>query len=67
MEYFESAQHWSYAKALYVSWITMTTVGYGDLVPMSRWGRALASADGFMGIVLIGVVVWLVTMSLTRK
>jgi hypothetical protein len=36
----------SYWDALYLTWITMTTVGFGDLTPKSPWGRVLASADG---------------------
>ena len=57
----------TYWDALYLTWVTMTTVGYGDIAPKSPSGRLLASADGLVGIVLIGVVLWLVTESLKRE
>jgi Ion channel len=63
----ESEKHWSYWDSLYFTWITMTTVGYGDLTPSGTCGRVLASLDGLVGIILIGAVVWLITTSLTRK
>ena len=63
----DTEKHWTYRQAVYLTWITMTTVGYGDMTPGSRWGRAIVSADAFMGIVIIGVVVWIVTTSLSRR
>jgi Ion channel len=63
----EAGKHWTYRQSVYLTWITMTTVGYGDMTPDTRWGRVIVSADAFVGIVLIGVVVWIVTTSLSRK
>eukprot|EP01012_Entosiphon_sulcatum_P013801 TRINITY_DN18994_c0_g1_i1.p2 TRINITY_DN18994_c0_g1~~TRINITY_DN18994_c0_g1_i1.p2 ORF type:complete len:454 (+),score=83.59 TRINITY_DN18994_c0_g1_i1:1845-3206(+) len=34
---------------------TMTTVGYGDLVPRTRWGKAIASVGMFVGIVFLAM------------
>jgi len=62
----EHARLGNYWNALYFTWITMTTIGYGDLTPQSFEGRLLASIDGLIGIVLFGVVVWLITHSLTH-
>lgn len=50
----------NWGDALYLMWITMATVGYGDLHPVSGWGRAIASLDALMGIILLGFVVQLV-------
>jgi hypothetical protein len=63
----EPAQVSSYCDALYFTWVTMTTIGYGDIFPKSGGGRLLASVDGLVGIILIGVVVWIVTQSLTQN
>jgi hypothetical protein len=56
----------SFGDALYLTWITMTTVGYGDIKPCTAAGRVTTSADALVGIILVGVIVWLVTQSLTR-
>lgn len=55
-----------YGDAVYLTWITMTTVGFGDAYPMTACGKVVAGVDGLVGIVLIGVVVWLVTESLKK-
>jgi potassium channel subfamily K len=57
----------SYGKAVYLTWITMTTVGYGDFVPSNTLGRVCVSVDAFVGLILIGVIVWVVTVSLTKR
>ena len=43
--------------ALYVGWVTSTTVGYGDLVPTTAITRVLAIVIAIMGIVLTGNIV----------
>ncbi|KAI4966635.1 hypothetical protein ZWY2020_037692 [Hordeum vulgare] len=40
--------------ALYFCVVTMTTVGYGDLVPSSDAGKLLASAFAFGGVAVVG-------------
>lgn len=42
--------------ALYWSFITATTVGYGDVRPASRFGRILAVIIALFGLILFGVV-----------
>jgi Ion channel len=54
----------SWWDALYFTWVTMATVGNSS--PDNAAGRAITSLDVFMGLVLIGVVVWLVTTALTQ-
>lgn len=41
----------------YFSFITLTTVGYGDFVPVSAGARFLAMAEGFAGQLYIAAVV----------
>ena len=45
------------ADCLYFSFVTATTVGYGDIVPRSIWARALASTEAMSGMLLVGAVI----------
>jgi hypothetical protein len=54
----------TYWDAVYATWIAMTTVGYGDMAPVTGLGRLIASLDAFVGLILVGSVVWLFTRSL---
>lgn len=36
--------------------MTITTVGYGDLAPLTRIGRVLTAVEGLAGIGFVGVV-----------
>ncbi|KAH9607205.1 hypothetical protein KSS87_021271 [Heliosperma pusillum] len=42
--------------ALYFCVVTMTTVGYGDLVPRSDLAKLLACVFVFMGVALVGLI-----------
>jgi nucleoside permease NupC len=48
----------------YFSFITLATVGYGDLVPALRLGRALAVLEGLMGQLYLVTVVALLVANL---
>lgn len=49
------------ADALYLSFVTLTTVGFGDLVPVGGAARALAVLEGMLGqLYLVSVVAFLV-------
>lgn len=43
----------TYANCLFFSFITMTTVGYGNLVPASGLGQALAVLEALLGQVFL--------------
>jgi voltage-gated potassium channel len=43
---------WSSFESLYWSFITATTVGYGDLRPLKRASRVLAILIAFLGLTL---------------
>ena len=47
---------WSTGEAVYFSFITGLTIGYGDIVPRQALTRALAVVIGFGGILLTGLV-----------
>ena len=52
----------------YFSFVTITTLGYGDVLPLSDRASALALLEALIGqIYLVVVVAWLVGMFVSRK
>jgi hypothetical protein len=47
---------WSVGEAVYFSFVTGLTIGYGDIVPRQTLTRVLAIVIGFGGILLTGLV-----------
>ena len=45
----------SYARMFYFSAVTITTLGYGDIVPITSLSRTLVAFESNAGIVLIGL------------
>ena len=41
---------------MYFSFVTLTTVGYGDIVPVHRVARSLATAEALTGQLYIAVL-----------
>jgi len=46
----------SFNRALYFSGITLLSIGYGDIVPVSGLGRMLAILEGFLGLILMAII-----------
>jgi voltage-gated potassium channel len=53
----------SFGEALYFSFITGLTIGYGDIVPGTVIGRITSVLLGFIGILFSGVVVGIAVQS----
>jgi voltage-gated potassium channel len=56
---------WSRFESLYWSFITATTVGYGDLRPANRGSRVIAIVIAFLGLTLTGIIIALAVWSAT--
>jgi ion channel len=48
---------WSRFDSFYWSFITATTVGYGDVRPVKRKSKILAVIIAFLGLTLTGIVI----------
>ena len=49
-------EDWGLGDALYFTFVTGLTIGYGDLTPKHGFARILALVIGFSGIVMTGIV-----------
>ena len=47
--------HEIFFESVYLSTMTITTVGYGDLVPLTRLGKLLTAVEGLAGIGFMGI------------
>jgi hypothetical protein len=45
----------TFVRTLYLSAVTITTVGYGDIVPLTDAARAAVASEAIIGIMLIGL------------
>ncbi|HEU5233539.1 MAG TPA: potassium channel family protein [Terriglobales bacterium] len=52
-----SREGWSHFESLYWSFITATTVGYGDIRPLKRRSRIFAVLIAFLGLLLTGILI----------
>jgi voltage-gated potassium channel len=52
---------------IWSAWVTMTHVGYGDVVPVSFFGRLLAAGLILVGLVFFSLFTALVSVSLIGK
>jgi voltage-gated potassium channel len=57
----------SIPKSIYWAIITITTVGYGDLVPQTSLGKFIASFVMLIGYAIIAVPTGIVTSEMTRQ
>ncbi|PCJ25611.1 MAG: Ion channel protein [SAR86 cluster bacterium] len=58
-------ERWDKFDALYWSFITATTVGYGDIRPLKRSSKIISIFIAFTGIMFTGIVV-AITVESTR-
>jgi hypothetical protein len=55
-------------NGFYFSFITLSTVGYGDITPVSRAARSLAALEAMTGLLYVAVLIaWLVSLYSSSK
>ena len=52
-----SIEKWGKFDGLYWSFITATTVGYGDIRPLEKVSKVLSVAIALVGIMLTGIII----------
>jgi voltage-gated potassium channel len=57
----------SWGDAVWWALSTMTTVGYGDFVPVTTTGRLVAAVVMVVGVAIIGAVAAVVALTVTRQ
>ena len=57
----------SIPDAMYWSLITLTTVGYGDVVPVTIWGKVFASIISLVGIGIVAIPTGLISASFVEE
>src|ERR1700758_443513 len=57
---------WSFLDSVYWSFMTATTVGYGDLRPTDRRSKIVAIVIAFLGLILTGIVIAVAVQATTR-
>ncbi|MDA1081735.1 MAG: ion transporter [Gemmatimonadetes bacterium] len=57
----------SIPQSIYWTIVTITTVGYGDIAPVTPLGQALASVIMLLGYAIVAVPTGIVTVELTRS
>jgi hypothetical protein len=65
--FFAQVQTASASDLLYFSFITMTTVGYGDLTPVGNLPRMLAATEALAGQIYLVTAVALLVGNLGRE
>ena len=45
----------SYLECLYFSTVTITTLGYGDIIPLDEAGQIVTASEALLGVVAIGL------------
>jgi hypothetical protein len=54
-------------ELLYFSLVTLSTIGYGDVVPLSGQARILAALEGVAGVLYIAITVALLVSRFSQK
>jgi voltage-gated potassium channel len=56
----------SFGETLYMCGVTGLTIGYGDIVPTTPVGRAVAVSVAFLGVLLTGLITSVAVLAVQR-
>ena len=48
---------WEIRQLLYFSFMTLTTIGYGDITPLIAQTQSLAILEGVLGVLYVAVLI----------
>ena len=63
---FVLAEDMPLSESIYLTLITSLSIGYGDIVPVTTFGRVASVVAGIIGVISIGLTVAIATRALTR-
>lgn len=55
-----------FLRMVYLSAVTVTTLGFGDITPVSESARALVGAEAVLGVVVIGLFLSALALGVRR-
>lgn len=64
---FPSKTTGNFPRMLYFSTITITTVGFGDIVPLTNRARLLVGLESFLGVITIGLFLNSLANKISKK
>ena len=62
----EQSSFGNFFDAIYWAVVTLTTVGYGDIYPVSNIGRLVGMLSSFMGIAIVALPTGIITAGYTN-
>ena len=60
------AEEMPVGMSLYFMLVTALTIGYGDIIPVTFWGRLASLAGGIAGVLSMGIVIAVANRALER-
>jgi uncharacterized membrane protein len=55
-----------FADALYFTFVTGLTIGYGDIAPVTLAGRVVAILTGLLGVLITGLIIAIAVYALRK-
>ena len=65
--FYANVEHFSYLDALYFSFTTLTTIGYGDIYPVTVVGKIFTMAYSVIGLGIMASFLAVVVKKLDRR
>lgn len=66
MNGFPASSSGTYERMFYLSMVTITTLGFGDILPISTRARLWVSSEAFLGVILVGLFLTSLSNSSSR-